>query len=54
MNLELKFGIKDLLAQDVVTQQTFVNESKPEETIDLVNRRYNNGRTYSLSAVWKF
>lgn len=53
-NLELKFGIKDLLAQDVVTQQTFVNASKPEETIDLVNRRYNNGRTYSLSAVWKF
>ena len=53
-NLELKFGIKDLLAQDFRTQQTFENINGSGESVDLVNRLYNSGRTYSLSAVWKF
>jgi len=54
-SLELKFGLKDLLAQDFVTQQSYdyvkdgVSKSKT-----LNNKTYNLGRTWSVGASWKF
>jgi len=54
-SLELKFGLKDLLAQDFVTQQTYdyvkdgVSKSKKFN-----NKVYNLGRTWSVGASWKF
>jgi len=54
-SLELKFGLKDLLAQDFVTQQTYeyvkdgVSKSKT-----LNNKVYQLGRTWSVGASWKF
>lgn len=51
--LELKFGIKDLLAQDHITQQTFeyIKEGI-QKTATLINKRYNTGRTISLGINW--
>ncbi len=50
--LELKFGIKDILAQDHRTQQTY--DDGNGGSISLANKRYNTGRTVSLGANWKF
>lgn len=50
--LELKAGIKDILAQDHKTQQTYENGNG--QTVTLVNKLYNTGRTLSLGASWKF
>lgn len=50
--LEIKFGIKDILAQDHQTQQSYDNENGG--TINLSNKLYNTGRTISLGAGWKF
>jgi len=51
---ELKFGIKDLLAQNFVTQQTFdyVKDGVPKSVI-LTNKVYNLGRTVSIGAILK-
>jgi hypothetical protein len=51
--LELKFGIKDLLSQDHVTRQTFefLKDGKVN-TIALINKQYNTGRTFSLGLNW--
>jgi outer membrane receptor protein involved in Fe transport len=50
--LEIKFGIKDILAQDHQTQQSYDNGNGG--TITLSNKLYNTGRTISLGAGWKF
>ncbi len=53
--LELKFGVKDLLAQDYKTQQTYEYVKNGEnKSITLNNKTYNLGRTISLGASWKF
>ena len=51
--IELKFGIKDLLAQDHLTQQTYEYQKDgiPKE-ISLINKLYNTGRTWSLGINW--
>lgn len=52
--LEIKIGIKDLLAQDHRTQQTFETERNGVlEKATLVNKLYNTGRTYSLGIALK-
>ena len=53
-HIELKFGIKDLLAQDYVTQQTYeyVKNGENKSAI-LRNKVYNNGRTWSVGLSWK-
>lgn len=46
---ELKFGVKDLLAQPVKTQQTYEYEKNGvSKSITLDHRSYNPGRTFSL------
>lgn len=53
--MELKFGVKDLLAQDFKTQQTYEYIKNGEnKTATLSNRTYNTGRTISLGVNWKF
>ncbi|MEA4935200.1 MAG: outer membrane beta-barrel protein [Paludibacter sp.] len=50
---EVKFGIKDLLARDHITQQTFnYSEGGTSNTITLTNKRYNTGRTISIGINW--
>ena len=53
--LELKFGIKDLLAQNFVTEQIYdyVKDGAPKSVV-LTNKVYNLGRTVSLGGSWKF
>jgi hypothetical protein len=50
--LELKVGVKDILAQDHRTQQTYDNGN--DGSVTLTNKIYNTGRTLSLGANWKF
>lgn len=50
--LELKLGLKDILAQEHRTQQTY--DDGNSGTVTLVNKLYNTGRTVSLGATWKF
>jgi hypothetical protein len=51
--IELKFGIKDLLAQDHTTQQTYeYQQDGIDKTTTLINKRYNSGRTWSLGINW--
>jgi hypothetical protein len=50
--LELKAGIKDLLAQELRTQQSF--DTPNGQAVTLVNKLYTTGRTWSLGASWKF
>lgn len=51
---ELKFGVKDLLAQDYVTQQTYEYISNGvNKTATLNNKVYNLGRTWSIGATLK-
>ena len=51
---ELKFGIKDLLAQNFVTQQTFdYVKDGVSKSVVLKNKVYNLGRTISIGAVLK-
>ncbi len=52
--IELKFGIKDMLAQRHLTQQdyTFVKNGEIE-TVTLENKRYYTGRTFSAGISWK-
>jgi len=51
---ELKFGVKDLLAQDYVTQQTYEYVSNGvNKTATLNNKVYNLGRTWSIGATLK-
>jgi hypothetical protein len=53
-HLELKFGIKDLLAQNYVTQQTYEYVKNGEnKSATLRNKVYNNGRTWSVGLSWK-
>lgn len=53
--LELKFGIKDLLAQNFVTQQTYEYvKDGVAKSATLTNKVYNLGRTVSLGGSWKF
>jgi TonB-dependent receptor len=53
--LELKFGIKDLLAQNYVTQQTYEYvKDGVAKSATLTNKVYNLGRTVSLGGSWKF
>jgi len=52
--LELKFGIKDLLAQNYITQQTFdYLKDGVSKSVTLNNKVYNLGRTFSIGAVLK-
>jgi hypothetical protein len=53
--LELKFGIKDLLAQNFQTQQTYdyVKDGVSKSTT-LTNKLYNLGRTWSVGVNYKF
>jgi len=53
--LEFKFGIKDLLAQNFRTQQTYeyVKDGVSKSTT-LTNKSYNPGRTWSVGASYKF
>lgn len=51
---ELKFGIKDLLAQNFVTQQTFdYNKDGVSKSVTLTNKVYNLGRIWSVGASLK-
>jgi TonB-dependent receptor len=52
---DLKFGIKDLLAQNYVTEQIyeFVKDGVSKSAV-LTNKVYNLGRTIYLGASWKF
>ena len=51
--IELKFGIKDILAQDHITQQNFdYLKNGMSNTITLVNKLYNTGRTFSIGINW--
>jgi hypothetical protein len=51
---EIKFGIKDILAQDFVTQQTFnYNTNGINKTATVTNRQFNLGRTWSLGLVFR-
>lgn len=51
--LELKFGIKDILAQDHITQQTYEYMKEGiQNTATFTNKRYNTGRTFSLGINW--
>lgn len=53
--LELKFGIKDLLAQNFVTQQTYEYvKDGVAKSATLTNKVYNFGRTVLLGGSWKF
>ena len=53
-SLELKFGIKDLLAQNFVTQQTYEYIKQGEnKSTTLNNKVYNLGRTLSLGLSYK-
>lgn len=53
-SLELKLGIKDILAQKHHTQQTFVVEKNNEiQEVTLTNKLFNTGRTFSLGINWK-
>lgn len=53
--LELKLGLKDLLAMNFVTQQTFdYLKNGVSKSVDLNNKTYNLGRTITVGASWKF
>lgn len=53
-HFEIKGGIKDILAQDYVTQQTFEYSKNGEtKTKTLTNKVYNLGRTWSIGASYK-
>jgi hypothetical protein len=53
--LELKFGIKDLLAQNFLTQQTYdYVKDGVSKSATLANKSYNLGRTWSLGVNYKF
>ncbi|HLP05530.1 MAG TPA: TonB-dependent receptor, partial [Paludibacter sp.] len=53
--MELKFGVKDLLAQNFLTQQTYdyVKDGVSKSAV-LTNKMYNLGRTWSLGVNYKF
>lgn len=52
--IELKFGIKDLLSQNYVTQQNYEYvKDGVTKTVALDNKVYNPGRTFSLGVSWK-
>lgn len=52
---ELKFGIKDLLAQNFRTQQTYEYlKDGVSKSATLTNKMYNPGRTWSLGVNYKF
>ena len=54
-HLELKLGIKDLLAQNFVTQQTYdYQKDGVSKSVTLNNKTYNLGRTWTVGASWKF
>jgi len=53
--MELRFGIKDLLAQNYQTRQTYEYEKDGDvKEATLINQSYNLGRTFSLALNWKF
>jgi outer membrane receptor for ferrienterochelin and colicin len=53
--LELKLGVKDLLAQNYITQQTYEYLKDGEtKSATLNNKVYNLGRTWSLGVNYKF
>lgn len=53
--LELKFGVKDLLAQNFLTQQIYeYQKDGVSKSATLTNKMYNPGRTWSVGASWKF
>jgi len=54
-HMELKLGIKDLLAQNFVTQQTYeYQKDGASKSATLNNKTYNLGRTWTVGASWKF
>ena len=54
-HMELKLGIKDLLAQNFVTQQTYeYQKDGASKSVTLNNKTYNLGRTWTVGASWKF
>lgn len=53
-NIELKFGVKDILSQPYVTQQTYdYSKNAENKQATLNNKVYYTGRTFSAGAVWK-
>lgn len=53
--VEVKFGIKDILAQKYKTVQTYEYENNgTAKTTTLINQSYNPGRIWSLGVNWKF
>ncbi len=53
--IELKLGLKDLLAMNFVTQQNYEYvKNGISKSVDVNNRTYNLGRTITLGAVWRF
>ena len=52
---EVKFGVKDLLAQNYVTQQTYEYvKDGIVKSATLNNKVYNLGRTISLGGSYRF
>jgi outer membrane receptor protein involved in Fe transport len=52
--LELKFGIKDILAQRHLTQQVYeVEKHGKTELVTLTNKSFLTGRTFSAGISWK-
>ena len=52
--LELKLGIKDLLSQNIKTQQTYEYTKNGEtKSATVTNKSYNPGRTIQLGINWK-
>jgi hypothetical protein len=52
-HIELKLGVKDLLAQDHLTQQVYkFKQNTTLQSITLINKRYDTGRTWSLGIKW--
>ncbi len=53
-NLDLRFGIRDLLAQNIIFYQNKDNNQVFEPTKDSVIWSYKVGSSYSISATYKF
>ncbi|MFH1119330.1 MAG: TonB-dependent receptor [Bacteroidota bacterium] len=51
-HLQLKLGIKELLNQKLVSNQTFTTEGAPDQVVDV--KSYYPGRSYSIGLTYSF